>query len=320
MTMRALAQGIGAVANTTVRKITPDMASRWLEAMAYEHQRTVRKHHVEYLAEEMRRSNFRQFTPIQICSYNGQQLLIDGQHRLNAVISSGIPQVFTVIETQSESADEIAWTYGNTDIGMKRTGGDLYSALELSQKFDLAKYDVGYLSAAVTFLWSGCTRTNAAARPHRSDVVECMERYSSHMRSYVSLITGCDKSLQGVTRRAATVSIALLSLRYAKPHAEKRGDPDVLDFWRGVVFDDGIPLGDPRKVANRHLLTSGMNGGASNSRLAATVVTAAYSARFLASCFNAYMSRRDLKQAKVFDALAPVNLYGTPNDSAEWRK
>lgn len=58
--------------------------------------------------------------------------------------------------------------------------------------------------------------------------------------------------------RVASLSIVLLSLRFSAPKAEAQGDPSVDEFWRGVIFDDGIQIGDPRKLANRHLLTTAM--------------------------------------------------------------
>ena len=301
---------------TYVTEITPETAAEWIEGMQYKYQRPFRKHHVGYLAEEMRRGNFVQGTLVRVATYQGRQLLIDGQHRLRAVVESNMPQVFTVLEVQSDTEDDVAWQYGNTDIGMRRTASDLYSALELTEEFGLTKTDVNYLSSALMFMSDGCIRIDGTSKSfHRDDIVARMRIYAPCMREYVALIAGGEHRMRVAAMRGATLSIALLTLRFSTSLAERRGDPSVPDFWRGVVFDDGIQIGDPRKVANRHLLNTAMNN---NSTRASHITTPPYSARFITNCFNAYAKRRELLLTRVLDSRAPLNLYGVPSDPSLW--
>lgn len=300
----------------TIQVITPETATAWLEAFSYQHQRSLRSNWAEFLAEEMRRGNFRQRTTVEIIHFGGQQHLIDGQHRLWAVVLSGTPQTFTVVESRAKTAEEVAWAYGNTDIGLRRTGNDLYSALGLTQTFGLTKTDVGNLSAAISFMASGCIRyMNGNAKLHRDDIVKRMGVYAPYMRQYVELITECDQNIRSAATRGSTLAIVLLSLRFSSPRAIQRDDPSVLEFWKGVVFDDGIQIGDPRKLANRHLLSTTVS---SASRNADSRVTVAYSSRFIVNTFNAFMQRREIKQTKVFDEIAPLNMYGVPSDITQW--
>lgn len=299
-----------------VQRITPVEAGQWLETMKYNHQRAIRKHHVEALAEEMRYGRFVQGTQIRIASYGGRMMLVDGQHRLAAVELSGLSQTFTVLEVVAESEDEVAWMYGYTDIGMRRTAGDLYSALGLAEELNLSKRDVDNLSAAIIFMTSGCMRNKSGVNaPHRDEIVTHMRFYAEYMREYVDLLQECERRMRNAATRAASLSIVLLSLRFSKPRAESRGDPSVVEFWRGVVFDDGIQIGDARKIANRHLLNSSMINGITSF---GNATTPAYSSRLLVRCFHAYMERRDTKQVKVLDAQAPLHMYGVPIDPQKW--
>jgi hypothetical protein len=301
--------------NPFAQRIEAAEAARWLETMKYEHQRTIRKHHVEELAEEMRRGKFVPGTQIRIASYQGRMMLVDGQHRLAAVVASGLPQTFTILEVEAKSEAEVAWMYGYTDIGMRRTASDLYSALELTEEFGISRTDVNNLSAAVIFMASGCLRNKSGNSPiHRDDVVSYMRTYAPYMKQYVELIFQCDTRMRNASTRAASLSIALLSLRFSLPYAESRGEPSVVEFWRGVIFDDGIQIGDARKVANRHLLGSTMLGNG----IVGAATTPAYSSRYLVKCFQAYMERREIKQTKVFDAQAPIDMHGVPKDRTQW--
>ena len=82
--------------------VTPEMALAWLTEMPYRGQRAVRQHRVDELAEEMRQGRFRLST-IDIRRVgpkgSGQRYLINGQHRLLAIVESGIAQMMVVIES-----------------------------------------------------------------------------------------------------------------------------------------------------------------------------------------------------------------------------
>lgn len=298
-----------------VELFTPDLADLYCTSMEYRGQRALRTRHVQRLADAMLHGTFTQGTEIRIICYRNQQYLIDGQHRLHAVVASGVAQLFTVVESEAASEQELAWAYGTTDIGMRRTAGDLYTALDLPTEMDLGKREVDRLSAAVTFLAEGCIRGKRDIR--RDEIVHLISLYGPYMRQYCNIIQGCEVMIKYPAYRAATVAIALLSLRFSLPRAIDRDDPDVLGFWKGVIFDDAIGKNDARKTANRHLRTTTMTS--SSVRAAGVVhVTPAYSARCLVSCFNAYMAGRELRRPTISDESSRLNMYGVPTDPEKW--
>lgn len=94
--------------------ITPEVASQWLKAN--QHNRPVSRAHVAFLAGELRRSNWQ---------LNGQGIVIsededvlDGQHRLLAIIEAGIPMRTLVIYGISREA------FKTMDTGKRRSGSD----------------------------------------------------------------------------------------------------------------------------------------------------------------------------------------------------
>lgn len=114
--------------HTEVREVTPIEATEWLSKN--EGNRTIRKRHVAMLVREMREGRW---------TVNGQGIvfadtgrLIDGQHRLEAVVQFGAPVLMMVTTGVKELA------YGTLDQGVKRTAGDDLRALGVSNATQVA--------------------------------------------------------------------------------------------------------------------------------------------------------------------------------------
>lgn len=309
---------------TVIQSVTPAMAEQWLRDYAYEHQRPLRERHVRNLAAEMEAKRFRQNTQIHLVAFQSRLILIDGQHRIAAIVKSGQPQSFAVLITSAETSEEVALLYGTTDIGLRRSASDYYSAMDLSTELDLQTYEITKMAAALNFMQSGCVSslTGMGGTAWQYESVPAIRLYAPYMRQFRELRLGASKGVNKSVMRAATISVALLSLRFSVPVAESRGDPSVDDFWRGVIHDDGISATDPRKLALRHItgVTMIRTKALPRSSVILNVTTAAYSTRYLASCFNAYMDRREIKSPRVVDSEAALAMYGVPVDPAEWVK
>lgn len=99
-----------------VMDVTPSQAKSWLKMNTLN--RPVRKFYVNALAEAMKRGEF--VPNHQAIALNGAKL-IDGQHRLMAVIASGLPSVKMSVITDADSS-----TFETIDIGAKRTHADIF--------------------------------------------------------------------------------------------------------------------------------------------------------------------------------------------------
>lgn len=102
---------------TTVRKITPDVAAKWLKMCNGEFQRPLRKPYVELLARSMTSGQWANNGESIIFSRTGK--LLDGQHRLSAVVLSGITIMATVATGVLEK------DFDTIDTGQGRTMGDI---------------------------------------------------------------------------------------------------------------------------------------------------------------------------------------------------
>lgn len=101
-------------ATAEVLKITPAQAAEWLSDKWGE-QRQLRSSHVKRLAADMEAGRFKT-SPDAILRIKGK--LANGQHRMSAVVLSGKPQTFIVMESSDEEL------YKVIDAGLRRTVAD----------------------------------------------------------------------------------------------------------------------------------------------------------------------------------------------------
>lgn len=291
----------------SIETVTPEMAIRWMSENLYEHQRPPSDFHVKFLADEMLRHTFKQDTVIEFCQVNGTEVLTDGQHRLKAVVLSGKPQRFVVVKRAAKSEKDIAADYTRTDKGRARTVADDYKVLLLEEELGLTATQVNKFGSAVAHIHNefGSVRS-LHNKLHTDDRLRLMREYNEAYGMYLEATVGVSKDMRKKLERSATVSVALVTFRYS---SALYGDK-VEDFWNGIARDDGLRANDARKTAIKHLLISGMPGGAGGN--SERTVSAAYSSRYLASCFNAFVSNKELSHAKVMDAYKPILILGSP--------
>ena len=127
-------------ATAELMKITPEIATEWLEERWGE-QRAVRAGHVARLAADMDAGRFR-VSPDAILRIKHK--LANGQHRLEAVVKSGKPQTFLVMESTD---DEL---YKVLDAGLRRTVSDGLIGVKYSQNIpSIARWVQSYESGSI---------------------------------------------------------------------------------------------------------------------------------------------------------------------------
>lgn len=291
--------------SVNVQTITPLVATELLSTAAYEHERRLRAEWVKYLAEEMRRGSFKQDTVIETVKRgdNGKMVLVDGYHRLNAVIQSGLPCRFVMLASEVKDANEIARMYYRIDRGMPRTTADQMRVLEIEKEFDLKPYQIRRLSAAVPWIESGWRYSSLM---HPDDRERLVREYAEECGLYFVAIAGRLTEMKSAFERAATLSVALVTLKYS---TLKYG-AKVEEFWEGVATDNELSNTDARKWAFRHLLTTGMSGG--EPAEGKETRTPRHSARYLAACFNLYVTNKPVKQKPRIVTSDPMRILGSP--------
>lgn len=292
--------------------VTPQLAQEWLETRKYDKQRNVRLWNVDFLAEEMRRGELESTTQIVFAVQNGVYYLVNGQHTLMAVVECQIPQTLTISERITRNDEETAHLYSVLDRNLSRTSRDSMGPYQVQENTGFSSTQVNRISAAVKIIHYKFEDPNGKNKIHDRDLRELIYEYTPAAREYFSIIAeGCSHVISNAAQRGPTLAIALVTFRYS---AEKIGKDTVVNFWRGVILDDGIPNSDIRKNAHNHLMTVKLAKGPSGLSTQKASVSPAKSARYLAACFNAYARNRDAVRPKKVSDGEPISIIYSPFD------
>lgn len=176
-----------------VTTITPEDAARWLKCN--HNNRPVRRGHIEFLAGEIRNGNWQ---------LNGQGIVIsldeevlDGQHRLMAVIEAGIAIKTLVIYGIDKSA------FKTIDTGAVRTGAD---ALSLWYP-DTAQNITKAVGAAVA--WCSRMELGFYGNKIKTSNTETLTYVAAHPSMW-----RCAEVLSGLPRDARPVSLGMGTAAY----------------------------------------------------------------------------------------------------------
>ncbi len=214
-----------------IEHVTPFRAARWLADAAGRQQRPISRQRVAEYAEALEDGDF-VFVgdPIRLDS-NGQ--LMDGQHRLSAVVKSGI--AIDMVVVRGVPADR----YDVIDSGKSRRMADV-----LSGDGHSATHRLGGLLAAVYWHDTGGKRfaNNAESRRARRNPVLLAEATTAQ-----PIADRVYKALDGLPS-LAYFGLAVVLFRRVATAA------DVDRFVSGVADDSGLDRGDPRKAAREWLI------------------------------------------------------------------
>ena len=270
--------------------ISPAMARTMRETMHFERQRPIGANHVARLAEEMRRGWFLAGTPIFICVLpDGQQVIVNGNHTLEAITESGVTLPLVIIRRQVRDMDEAAAAYATFDIHRARTWKNTLQAIGFGDEVPMAEKVIAALGLIQTgFTYAGNNEFDRNSRKARFELVP-------DYTTAAHVIAGCLENAPRIERqyieRAGTMAVALYTARYQPSLAE--------EFWGEMVRDDGLRATDPRKSFLRWCATNKSGAGS----------TRPLQARAAATAWNAYFQKRDL------DFIRPIHtmrLLGTP--------
>lgn len=242
-------------AKSTIQEITPEMAEFYLTFNA-DHQRPLRKGHVACLAREMKEGRWK---------FNGDAIridsegrLIDGQHRLRAVLQSGVTIRCVVIENLEPDS------FYTIDLGgATRSTGDIFAMTgELNGK---------RLAAALTLCWRYENNLlNSKYKPSTQELVALLEKYP-HMREAVK------RTYAGPLRGALLKNAvgALLWFYVGSFHEDAVGV-----WWESLQTGAGIEAGTGLLALRSRLLRQGGTAGNLRTDIMLALTIKAWNADF----------------------------------------
>lgn len=271
---RAVAASISRLTSgitSEVRLVTPDDARYMRDNFHFDRQRKISPQNVQRLSAEMLIGRFIPGTQIYICDLpDGTSLIINGNHTLEAVFLSDVPQLMTVTRKLVADANEAGRLYAVFDIHKARTWLDSLKATGLQE-------DNGNNSAKVLAAMGVIENRFEQHGPapfvkSRLDRIARMEEYQEASKLLFAGIEGCPKETGNYIRRAAVLAVAIETVRY-QPSA-------ALDFWRSFTQDNGLTPGMPERALLGFLRNNRGGTGAASRKVQARAAALAWNASF----------------------------------------
>lgn len=173
---------------TKIERISPTMAKSYLDNN-YGNQRSLSESHIVHLAQQMKAGQWEcNGEPIIFDDNNN---LIDGQHRLHAVIRSGVP-ILTLVVTEVKQG-----AFVTINSGKPRSNSDVFSIKGIANYNNIATCVSGVMNyrralKVTKSMTDGDTKwiqiggsLNASVRPSKIDMVK---EYESHADKYQKAI------------------------------------------------------------------------------------------------------------------------------------
>src|SRR5947207_8195394 len=215
------------VVRSRVQTITPKKAAEYLERNTAN--RPLSKRTVREFAEAMRRGEWR--VTHQGIAFDTEGALVDGQHRLAAVVEADLPVELTVFTEVPEGAFDVL------DTGKRRNAADVL-AIE-------GEKSAVMLAAMVRTVWLYQNRpelnwSGGDASVSNHQIVQTLERHPK-LRDYIGVGEQI-AAATGMTKSAAGAASYLVS---------RAGKRDVSPWFDGIVEGTGLVKGDPRLLFRR---------------------------------------------------------------------
>lgn len=278
-----------------VTRVDPVTARSMLE-MKFPLQRNVSSGHVQFLRDTMKAGEFDGGEPIRFgMGPNTPWMLLNGQHRLAAILSGEMTVDMVVVYTKCQSTEDVAKLYSRIDRGRQRSMVDAMKALGLIVQSDsMLPTDLKIFAQAAVVLRSGLVSKAITGHNYGSKSAEArhaeMCKWMQPAQEYFNAIRGATE--KGVFERQIVTAIGIVTFADA-PHLAQ-------PFWREAAKDDGLRANDPRKKMLEAL-----------RRTAVKRSEAGYLGNVVAACWNAYVEGRDLAKVIVRDPRADIALLNT---------
>jgi hypothetical protein len=221
---------------TGIELITPSQAKEHL-ANNHANQRNVTKSHVLHLSQQMKAGQWIMTGEAIIFDQSGN--LLDGQHRLKAVIMSGVDVPFMVIRGVDPDA------FKAMGRGKVRSNGNIFAIHGIQNYNIAASATAGVLNyrRAMTIpikkdgkIVGMGGSLNSYIRPSTTDLVEEYDKHPDEYQHAVKLAQMCRASV----KPSSTSTVAALSLIDGKHTFE-----EVQAFWDAFKTGANLSEGDP---------------------------------------------------------------------------
>lgn len=247
----------------TIEYITPEYANSILKMNT--RNRSLNEKHVDYLAREMMAGNWKENG--DAIRMNGN-ILIDGQHRLYAVIKSGITIKSVIVTGISASS------FDTIDTGRIRSAGDALEVLGEKNSRNLAAALV-----ATHKYYNGTVRGANKSKMSNHDVIKLLKVYPEMRLSLLQI--------NNKKKRTLLAPSILCSCHYIFSQIDRT---DANEFFDRMCDGSGLSVNDPILALRDRLMAN----ASSKEKM-----TKWYTQALVIKSWNAYRSGKKLKYLRL---------------------
>jgi hypothetical protein len=246
--------------------INRKIADKILSNFNYPHNRTIDSRNVQGYVNAMRKGFWERAIELSFCfldieavpeefrqpefAINGKQyFLVNGQHRLRAVVESDTIQEVVIILKEVTDWKHLGLIYSTYDTDMRlRTRNQSITAANCVPNL-IAKKGSKYFSnramSAINYILRNYEIGKIATSKYKlgtSEILQEMNRWEQPMIDYFDVVTANNsiKSHRKALFSPGVIAIGLVTFRCAPLYA--------IDFWSAVAERGNIASNDPRKV------------------------------------------------------------------------
>ena len=271
-----------------VEIVTPAKALAWLETAAKNRNisdQTVRRYGSDMMAERWRLNG-------QGIIFSAEGQLLDGRHRLTAVVATGLDVPMLIVRGAKDDSFE------TMDSGKGRT---LANVLSIEGAKNAAS-----TAATARIVWAYVAGVNLKYGSSRTELLNLIRAHPL-ISEYTAQIVHRDAYTKplGVPRSALAALLALAN-------QERKLDNQVTGFLAGFITGEGLFGGDPRLTLRRWLSRQRADVGAGGSRIAEPFFAAT------AKAWDAFVMNRPMKEIRLpmFFNRGTIGIKGF--DLAQW--
>jgi hypothetical protein len=291
--------------------MTTAKAEKMLKTMVYDRQRTIRNVQISHFHRALHEGVFRPATQICVAIFNKRHILIDGWHRLTAIMETGVTVPVTVTTYHCTSIEQVHRLYITFDTnGGLRKKADLFVALYGHKATaGLGRKVIEKMISASMIISSFFEQQIIRIQSHHiSLVLGCAKRFLSSMQKFVKLLQGQMGRLRSETLLSPSVlSVALTTMEWSFKKAKA--------FWDGVAHNGVSGKNDPRQALREFLIElQSTRRNVFNHRKGVRSFTPREISHIVAWCWNAFYNGDEVSQINVEAAATktPIHIAGTP--------
>lgn len=229
----------------TEQNVTPDMAKKWLEKSKLN--RRLSQVNVNYLALQMKKGDWMQTG--DTIKFGSDGSLLDGQHRLNAVVKYGAPVKLMVAEGLNKEVFQVI------DTGKSRSAADVVAASGFKYSHNLAS-----VARAILIYQTGVYSKTNDGRLRASNKM-ILEFVQKHDENLLEIVTLCQNHIYQNFRFVPLSTLGMLYYVFSKKNQAKT-DEFFNKYAQGIDLSESNPI----RLLRERLIKDSANKSRLNNR------------------------------------------------------